>query len=358
MNNSNKTSMKIIIVMIALSAFVGLTVSAKEKTEKVLIDKKYEVNKGALLRIEHQYGTVECKNWNESAISVKVIARVETSNAEEAERIFDAIKIIIDGNRNGVSVESEYSNKAFKNDNNGLSVDIEIFVPVSVRLQLEHQFGNAYIEAISGETEISIEYGSLEVIELKSETNNIEIGFGDADIGNIRVGDIEIDYANVEIGKSESLEIESNYSDISIDKVGVLEIENEGGKVEIGKVGEVNMTSKFSDFQVGELATNLSGETEYGSFSIKKVRAGFSNIAIKNSFGAVSIYFEPGSVFGFEAELEFCTLNYPDEMANFNKRIVSSTSGSYYSGIIGKGTSKGSKVDITSEYGGVSIFFR
>lgn len=357
MNNSNKISMKKNIVILVLSAFVSLTVFAKEKNEKVLVDKKYEVNKDALLHIEHKYGTVECKNWNENAISVKVIARVETSNAEKAEKIFDAIKINIDGNRSGVSIESVFSNKAFKSGNNGLSVDVEIFIPVSVRLQLEHQFGNAYIETIGGETEISVEYGSLEVIELKSEINSIEIGFGSADIGYIRAGDIEIDYANVEIGKSESLEIESNYSDISIDKVGVLEIENEGGKVGVGKAGEVNMSSKFSNFKVGELTTGLIGETEYGSFSIKKVRAGFSNITVENSFGSVSIYFEQGSVFDIVAEMEFCKLNYPDEIADFSKRIVSSTD-SYYVGTIGEGANKGSKVNIASEYGGVSIFFR
>jgi len=358
MKNSNINIMKKIIVMLLLSAFVSLTVSAKEKIEKVLVDKKYEVNKDALLQIEHQYGNVECKNWDEGSISVKVVARVETSNREKAEKIFNAIKINLDGDRSGVSVESEFSGKLFDKGNNNLSIDFEIFLPASVRLDLEHQFGNAYIETIEGEAQVSNEYGNLEINELKSTSNSIEIGFGNASIGYINAGDIEVDYSSVELGKSESLSIEANYSNLSIGKVGDLEIENEGGQVEIGKVAVLSMSSKFSDFKVGELKASLVGETEYGSFSVKNIRADFTHIELENSFGSVSLYFEPEGAFEIIAEMEFCTLNYPDEVADFSKRIVSSSADSYYEGRIGEGSTNGSKVDLVSEYGGVSIYFR
>jgi hypothetical protein len=350
--------MRRIAFLLFLMVVINFTISAKEKIEKVLVDEKFEVNKDALLQIDHQYGTVECKNWDESAISVKVIARVETSNSDKAQRIFDAIKINLEGNRNGVAIESDINNSAFKNGNNNISVDIEIFMPASVSFNLEHEFGNAYVEIIEGSAEISVEYGSLEIRELKSESNSIEIGFGNADIGFVNSGDIEISYSNVEIEKSELLSIEADYSNLSIDKVGELDIENEGGQVEIGKVGKVSLASKFSDFKIGELQNSLSGETEYGSLSIKKIRADFTSIDVDNSFGSVSMYFEPESTFDIVAEMEFCTLNYPDEMADFSKRIVSSTADSYYEGTFGNGSKRGSKVEISSKYGGVSIYFR
>jgi hypothetical protein len=350
--------MKRIATIFVLSVFVSLTVNAKQKSEKVLVDKQFEVNSNALLQIDHKYGTVECKNWDKKIISVKVTAKVNTSNAEKAERVFDAITIHLEGNKNGVSVESEFNNKIFNKDNNDLSIDFEIFMPAFVRLELDHQFGNAYIETIEGDAEISIEYGSLEVVELNSGSNNLEIGFGNANIGYIKAGDIEVEYSTVELNKSGSLSIESDYSELSIEKIGSLEIENEGGNVEIGKVGTVNISSKFSDFKVGELSTSLNGETEYGSMTVKKVRAGFSTINIENSFGAVSLYFEPECTFEIVAELEFCSLNYPDKISDFNKRIVSNNSESYYEGTIGNGSAKGSKVELTSQYGGFSIFFR
>ncbi len=350
--------MKRIAMMFVLSAFISLTVAAKEKTEKILVDKQFEVNKNALLQIDHKYGTVECKNWDKETISVKVTAKVNTSSSEKAEKVFDAITIHLDGNRSGVSVESEFSNKLFNKGNNELSVDFEIFMPTSVRLELDHQFGDAYIETIEGDTEISNEYGSIEIVELKGGSNSIEIGFGNANIGYVKAGDIEVEYSNVELGKSESLSIESNYSELSIEKAGRLDIENEGGNVEIGKVGTLSMSSKFSDFKVGEISTSLDGEIEYGSMTVKKVKTGFSNIIVENSFGAVSLYFEPDCTFEIVAELEFCSLNYPDEISDFSKKIVSNSSESYYKGTIGNGSNKGSKVELSSEYGNFSIFFR
>jgi len=350
--------MKKLAILLILSLIISVTTSAREKIEKVLVDEKFEVNKGALLQIDHQYGTVDCKNWSENSISVKVTARVETSNSDKARRIFDAIKINLSGNRSGVAVESDINNSAFKNGNNNISVDIEIFMPTSVRLNLNHEFGNAYVEIIEGDSEISVEYGSLEVIELKGGSNSIEIGFGNADFGYIKSGEIEIDYSNVEIEKSEQLSIEADYSNLSIDKVGELEIENEGGQVEIGKVSNLSLSSKFSDFKIGELQNSLSGETEYGSLSVKKIRADFSTIEVENSFGSVSMYFEPECTFDLVAEMEYCTLNYPDDVADFSKRIVSSSSDSYYEGTFGNGSGTNSRVEITSEYGGVSIYFR
>jgi len=350
--------MKKIAFLLILSLIISVTTSAREKIEKVLVDEKFEVNKGALLQIDHQYGTVDCKNWSENSISVKVTAKVETSNSDKARRIFDAIKINLSGNRNGVSVESDINNSAFKNGNNNMSVDIEIFMPTSVRLNLNHEFGNAYVEIVEGDSEISVEYGSLEVIELKGESNSIEIGFGNADLGYIKSGEIEIDYSNVEIEKSQLLSIEADYSNLSIDKVGELEIENEGGQVEIGKVSNLSLSSKFSDFKIGELQNSLSGETEYGSLSVKKIRAGFTQIEVENSFGSVSMYFEPECTFNLVAEMEYCTLNYPDDAADFSKRIVSSSADSYYEGTFGNGPEVNSRVEISSEYGGVSIYFR
>jgi len=358
MKNLNFKYMKRLATLLIFSVIFCHGLSAKEQIEKVLADKKFEVNKGAMLQIEHQYGTVDCKNWDENAISVKVTARVETKNSEKAERIFDAIKISLDGDKNEVSVESDINNSAFKNGNNNITVDMEIFMPASVRLNMKHEFGNAYIEIVEGNAEVSIEYGSLEISELKGESNNLDVGFGNAVVGYLNKADIEINYSNVEIGKSPLLSIETDYSTVSIDKVGELEIENEGGQIEIGKAGSINMSSKFSDFKIGELQGDLFAETEYGSLSVKKIRADFRNIEVDNSFGAVSLYFEPESTFDIVAEMEFCTLNYPEELADFSKRIVSSTADSYYEGALGNGSKGNSRVEIVSEYGGVSIYFR
>lgn len=345
------------IIIAAILFFSGISsLIAREKIEKTLVEKKYNVNKGALLRIDHKFGEVNCKNWNEEAISVKVTASVQTSDPSKAESIFSRIRIDVAGNSSEVSVESDFNDKLFGNEKNNLTINIEIFMPKSVKLQLEHQFGNAYIEVVEGVSEIHSEYGNLEVGALTGENSSVEIGFGQGKIRNFVSGDLVVNYSNFDVTEAKNLKVEASYSDFEIEKVVGLKIENEGGKTIIGKVDILQIASKFSDCEVGQVAKVLNIENEYGGFKVRSILKSFKNLTIENSFGAIDLNFEAGSTFDFTAETSFCTLEYPKEMANFSMKTVSPTESSY-AGVMGKGTSTGAKAEIESEYGGVKIIF-
>jgi hypothetical protein len=345
------------VILVLIVIFANLSVFAKVRDERVVVDKKFEVNKGALLHIEHRYGTVECRNWEENAIAVKVTVRVTASNTTIAEKIFNAVKIEVDGNADEVSVKCSLSEKLLKK-NNELTIDVDIMMPESVRLELEHEFGDAYIELVEGASKIKSKYGNLVVEELKNKINNLEIEFGSADIGDIRSGDVEVNYSAVNIQKTEFLKLDCNYSELNIDKADALDVDCEGGKLEVADLGRLKAESKFSDITVGHLQKDLECTTSYGNFTVKKMGPACKTIDLENSFGTVKLYFDPGCVFDIEATMDMCSLQYPDNLADFSKRIVVSAGESYYLGVIGKGTPNGSKVKIRSEYGEVSIFFR
>ena len=345
-------------ILTAAIFFLGInSLAAKEKIDKTLVDKKFNVSKGALLRIEHKFGEVNCKNWNEDAISVKVTASVETSDMKKAESVFSRITLNVQGNSNEVSVESDFNDKLFEDNKSNLTIKIEIFMPKSVKLQLDHKFGNAYVEVAEGVSEINSEYGNLEIGALTGENSSVEIGFGNGKIRNFLSGDIVVNYSNFDVSEATNLKVEANYSDFEIDKVVSLKIENEGGKTTIGQVDFLQITSKFSDCEVGQVSKVLNIENEYGGFAVKNILKSFTILTVENSFGSIDLYFEQGSTFNFKAETTFCTLEYPKDMANFSSRNVSPTESSFQ-GVMGKGASTGANVEIESEYGGVSIKFK
>lgn len=346
------------IIIAAILFFTGISsLTAREKIEKTMVEKKYNVNKGALLRIDHKFGEVNCKNWNEEAISVKVTAIVETSDQSKAESIFSRIRIDVSGNSNEVSVESDFNDKLFGNEKNNLTINIEIFMPKSIKLQLDHKFGNAYVEIVDGISEINSEYGNLEVGALTGENSSVEIGFGQGKIRNFISGDLVVNYSNFDVTEAKNLKVEASYSDFEISKVVSLKIENEGGKTVIGQVDILQIASKFSDCEVGQVAKVLNIENEYGGFKVRNILKSFTNLTVENSFGAIDLNFEAGSTFDFKAQTSFCTLEYPKEMASFSMKTVSATE-SFYEGVMGKGTSTGAKAEIESEYGGVTIIFK
>ncbi len=349
--------MKNTVILSVILIFANLSLFAKVKAERVVVDRKFEVNKGALLHIEHRYGTIECRNWNEDVISVKVTVKVKALNQNTAEEIFDAVKIVLKGNEDEVSVRCNLSEKLL-NETNELSIDVDIMMPVWVRLEMEHEFGDAYVELVEGPAKITSKYGKLIVEELKNENNDLDIEFGSADIGNLKSGDVEVDYSAVDIQKTEFIKLNSNYSNLNIAKADALDVDIEGGKLEAGDLGRLKISSGFSDVTIGHLLKDLDCNTSYGNFTVKKMGPLCRNITLENSFGTVKLYFDPQCVFDIEATMEMCALHYPDDLAVFSKRIVDRSGESYYSGVIGEGESKGAKMNIRSEFGGVSIFFR
>lgn len=347
-------SLKSLTTIVFLSALLlQVSFANADEVERTLAQKKFDVSSDALLSVEHKFGKIKCKNWDQNSISVKVTASVEASSVEKANKLLDRISVDVDGNSNAVSVESKFSDKLFSGKNNNLTIDIEIMMPESVRLDIDHQFGNAYIEVADGDSEISIQYGSLEVKALKSNSNDIEVSFSEANLDYVGKGDLDISYSTLKVEEGLDLNIESDYSTVTISKVDNLKIENEGGNVNIGEIGSVDLTSKFSEFKISKLHNLMIADTEYGSLKVWDIEAGFSQIIVENSFGSVNLEFMNDASFNLEADMEFCDLNYPKSSASFSKRIVESTE-KYYQGTIGSGSSK-SSVSIESSFGNVSI---
>lgn len=340
------------IIVFAALYILPLRASADE-VERTLAQKKFDVKKGAKLSVEHKFGRLTCKNWDENAISVKITASVEARDSETANKLMDHIRTSIDGNSNEVSVETDFNEKMFKGDKNDISIDVEIWMPVSVKLDIEHRFGNAYIDEADGSSEISSQYGSIEIKGLKADENKVEIGFGEGHIDYIGGGDVEVSYSTFTIGESPALTIESNYSTVSVDKARKLKIENEGGNVDIGDVAIIELKSKFSDFKIKNLTELMNADTEYGSLKVRNIAPGFSDITVDNGFGSVILGFDSSASFAIEADLNFCDLDYPSGKARFSKK-TSDTTEKYYQGTIGEGNSS-SKVTIDSSFGNVVI---
>ncbi len=305
--------------------------------------------------LETTYGNVRTRfsRAKQKLLKIIITASVQASNIDKAHKLLDKISIEIEGNRNGVSVETDFNDRIFSGDKKGLSIDIEIMMPESVRLDIDHQFGNAYIDKAQGESDINIQYGSVEIKALTFDVNKIDVSFGEAKINFVSRGDLEISYSSITIDEALELSIDSDYSTVSVSKAEVLEIENEGGNVTIGEVRSIELASKFSEFKIEMLHELMIADTEYGSLKVREIAANFSEINVENSFGAVVLEFMKGSSFNVEADMEFCDLDFPGDAASFSQRIVESTE-KYYKGTFGDGPAK-STVQIESSFGNVSI---
>jgi len=355
--------MKKVLIKVSATFFLFLlsgiisNIYSEEWIEKVVEDKKIEINNNALLVVDHEYGNVRCKNWDQNTIAVKVTVRVETDDSDKAEKIINRIIVDVHGNKDKVVATCDLNQKGFKSKNIKVNIDFDIYMPETISLQFEHKFGNAYIESVIGSTSISSEYGSIEIVSLGNIENELEMSFGEANIHSMNNGEIEVSYSRLELHKAIGLSIESEYSDITVDEVDHISLEIEGGNANIGQVRIFEAETSFTNLEIKNVSETVVAETNYGNLCIKNVDKAFTSIVINNEFGAVDVNIDKGANYSLLAEGEYCSFSYPDKYANisYKKKSHSST---IVKGIIGKGIDPKSKLNIESEYGSVTITAR
>ncbi len=341
-------------LFIFLSTGLLTNIYAEKWTEKVVADKKFEINKNAKLVIDHEFGDVKCKNWNKDQISVKVTVRAKTTDAQKAEKIINNVVVDLSGSKDKVILECELNQKKSGNKNTSVTIDVEIFMPETVSLDLENAFGTTFIESVSGPAKISCEYGSLEVGTLSNTENDIEVMFGEAQIKSINNCKLEVGYSQFDIQKSNTLSIESDYSDLSVDNAKSISLELEGGNVALGEVDKLDIESSFASIEVISIGNSLSSEMEYGALEVKNVGKGFSTINIENSYGLINLNISKGITYNFEVEGEFLSFNYPKEYSKISYRDESNFL-TTVKGVIGEGANTKSSISIESEYGAINF---
>jgi hypothetical protein len=327
---------------------------AKGDTEKVLYNKTFEVNKNALLTVSHEMGNLECKNWDKNEISVKIMATLETNDPEKTTRAFNRVQFEVSGNRDKVDVFCKL--KSSKNEKKEVSpqVDVVIFMPESVRLDLEHKFGNAYIDKAAGQSVVQSAYGSIHLASLSHPESSFKLDFGEGEIGYFAGNSVTINYSSLKLGEAGNISLKSAYSDIEADRINILDLKLEGGNLEINQSDILKGSSKFSGIQIDQLAEILDIESSYGSLEVKYMPADFSEVIIENSYGSASIGIDQNAIYKLDAKATHCEIGYPTEMANFTERVKTAFKTTLI-GVIGEGNDPQSKVSVDTEYGSVNL---
>lgn len=344
------------LLTVILLSIAGRTKLQAQEIEKVFFDKNYPVQSGAHLSITQEFGNLNCKNWDKNEISVKLTATVETRDQAKAEKEFNRVQWQVSGNDNEVIASCKLTSQKNGNNRNrtNIHLKLEVFMPVSVSLDVKQKFGEAFVDEVDGQANVNSEYGSLNINTLKSPGNKIKIAYGEGHINHFEGGDIRISYSSFSLFSSDSFSLESKFSDIDIQKSNKIRMALEGGTLNLGSATSLSGTSKYSTLNINTIQETLELTTAYGSASVSSVASGFSDILIDNQFGSVNLTIAKDAGYQIDANMVYCTLNYPESLAHFKYR--EKTSGkSLYRGVIGNEESPESKVTIQSKYGSVNL---
>ncbi|MDP2722331.1 MAG: hypothetical protein Q8O72_06225 [Bacteroidales bacterium] len=327
---------------------------AGETIEKVLVEKQFDVNQQAKLNITHEFGKVYCKNWDKSVISVKITAKVTARSAEKANDVMDRIMTDVSGDRNEVNASCKLSSGGNNSGKQQIEITMEVMMPKSVSLDLDHSFGSAWIGEVTGDATIQSQYGDLTAISFTGINNQIEVSFGNAVIELVSDAKLEVSYGHMDIKKAANINLETEYSDAIFGELNTAKIELEGGHFEVKKINVVEGESNFSNIKIGHLSQSARIEMNYGGLDLLNVEKGFSNISLETEFSSTHISFAPGTSYQLTLDSEFGSVDFPEGDAEVSKDIQDITN-RHIEAVVGTKNTTSAVVNIESSYGSIKI---
>ncbi len=305
----------ILLLMVCLAALPAF--SARQNDFSKTIHKEFHINKGALLNINTEFSDIKAINWDKDMISVETIITVDARKMDMAEEKFHKVDIEILGNETEVSITTKLQKNFFKHNNNNNNIDIEIIIyyPSHIRLNLESSFGNSIFENIEGPVEIEMSYGNFDAKELLSNELNIDMEFGKFEVDRFQAGEAEVSYGGFSADIVGILNLDSEFSTNDIELVDQLEMSSAYDKIYIGQTGSSSIESEFSSVKIDKLEKYLQLTTSYGSFKLRDIAKGFDMIRINSEFTGIHLDFAENSSFAFTVEAEMSDFDFPKDLA-------------------------------------------
>lgn len=346
-----KTQFRLIPVIVFV-ILLAAQASARDEYTKI-ITKEYPVNPDAQLVLDNRFGTIHCNNWEKNVISVEVRITVTSSSEETAMRLLDLVTISASGTASLVEVRTSIAEGGFKGRNK-VSIDYNINMPASINLDLTNKFGDVFINEVAGKGKLNLSYGNMEINKLSNSDNLLDIKFSKVDVKFIKGAVVLLKYSNLDLDYAGSLRLDSKYSNLTANKIIALNTNFEGGKLDMENSSAVDSKSKFSDLGISRIEKSLNLDIQYGNCEVKEMAEDFTSISITNKYGDVTVSIPGNSSYTLDAELKYCDLDFPEDQANYTRKIVTDYSKSYKANV-GKEKSPVSKVTVRSEYGNVSF---
>ena len=329
----------------------------KEKTLK----REFKVSQKGILDINNNYGNVDISTWDENRIVIQVFIKTNGDDLERVQKKLDDISVDFQQSGNRVSASTRYQKEerswwsSLFSSGNGINMEINYVIkaPVNHDMVIDNDYGAIYIDKVNGNTDISCDYGKVDIGELRGTRNMLNFDYTrNSHFGFISTAEIDADYSEFTIEEAEDLRISADYSDSRVEKVERLRYNCDYGSFRVDKVKVLEADGDYLSTKIGRVFTSLNLNQDYGSISIEKLIDGVRNVNIDTDYAGIKLGFDAEMDFTFNVKTSYGSVKGTDDL-EIQKKHDRNTS-KEISGYYGKQNSSNS-INITTSYGSVSF---
>ncbi|MCY7358671.1 MAG: hypothetical protein LH609_14680, partial [Rudanella sp.] len=252
----------------------GLGAIEKKRT----IIKMYDVDQKDKLQIDNQFGQVNVVLWDKSEIRVQIIVTANASTDDRAQEYLNSVEITDkrEGDQIILRTELQKRSSSWGNWSNGngekqyVRIDYTVQMPRNNALSIRNRFGNTNVASFRAPLNIYTRYGNFTADQLTGSQNDINVAYGNANIGNIEGGKLDIAYSNLDL-----------------DKANVIVLTNRFGKLKIGEVNKLDANISYSGASIGTLGESCKMQLNYsGGFKIGQLKSA-DNVDIQANYSSI-----------------------------------------------------------------------
>lgn len=339
--------------LLLLLALLLVNMSLMADEHKKTFSESYNVKADATVNITNEYGNVLVETWDKSMVQIDVEVSVVSKSESKAKQILDKVTVDMSGSANEVKARTNIKG-SLNCKNCSFTINYKVRMPASNALQVDNSFGNVYVPAIDGKTDLNMEYGSMEIEKLTNKENSISMKFGDLEIGDLKSADVDMEYGSLEIGNAGYLDLYLRFVSSEIDQVSELLLDAEYEGSEIGNVGRLHGNLDFHGLEIDELMEKADLVSTYGGIEILRISKGFSLVDISNEFGSIDLGVSSSASYSLQAEASFGDIHFPESKAQVTKRSERSFE-SAVEAFIGSDKSSSSKVVLKVSNSSISV---
>ena len=331
-------------------------------TKEKKINKQYNVNANALLKINNSYGNVDVISWDQNQVVIEVHIKTNGNDEDKVIKKLNQIEVEFEASADMVSARTEiestssswWSSWTSGGNNVNMEINYKIKVPVTNKVDLSNDYGGISIDKIKGQAKISCDYGHLDLGELLADNNQLSFDYtNNSNIAYMKSGKIRADYSAFTLEKGENIVLNADYTKSNFGSIKNLQYSCDYGSVTLDEVNNLEGNSDYLSVKLGKINGNLDLSMDYGSLRIDELTANAGNVRINTEYAGVKVGYNAAYNFNFIIKLDYAGLNGEDDFEITKRQIESSDK--YYEGYYGSSSAK-NNLSINSEYGGVSFY--
>lgn len=337
-------------------------------------NKEFTVDMDDKLMLNNRYGKIEVKTWDQPKVKVDVTVIVDARNEDNAQEVFDRIKIEFGQTSGMVSVKTEieegksWGSWLWGSSSSEFEINYLVYMPSQHDLDLSNKYGHSWVEDFSGTGKMNVKYGDLFAGNIKEDLE-LYVGYGNATVGTtkkfrgeVKYGklvldkcadmNLEIKYSKLNVESANKVRLVSGYDDIHFGSIDYLDAYVKYSDLEIHNMNACDVEAKYTDVHIENLNKEGDFEMGYGGLRIDDLAKGFSNLDITGKYTGIKIHPSSSAAYRLSAWAKYASIHYPDGMKI--SRDIDSNNTHEIEGY--QNDKNGGTIKVNSSYGSVKIY--